>query len=134
MLLLCLGDDEGVGNLLFTGTSLDVGLLTVGWRVNRNNWNFTVKNGELRITSALTGTSFNLFQRYIYSAFKLENSRFIDNVLERQFPTSILNNITYHPSCSRPKVYTSWHAPYTIQADPYWPMVSFYEQGKYKVL
>ena len=70
---------------------------------------------------------------YVYSQFNISGSQIVTFNGE-SFPGTLLTNVTFEPRCSEPKHYLDFKAPYVFVADPFWPTVSVYEQGGYKIL
>lgn len=70
---------------------------------------------------------------YFYNQFKLNNSQILD-FNQNSFPGVIFPNITYNPRCLEPRLYLNFKPPFVFAADPYWPILTVYEQGRYKIL
>ena len=70
---------------------------------------------------------------YVYSAISIRDSRIYD-FSNKTFPATIFNNITFQPRCAEPKIYLDFKAPFVFVADPYWPIVSVFDQGGYRII
>lgn len=69
----------------------------------------------------------------MYSALTIRDSRIYD-FDNQTFPGTLFTNITFEPRCSDPQIYLDFKPPYVFVADPYWPIVTVYEQGGYKII
>jgi hypothetical protein len=69
----------------------------------------------------------------VYSAFNVINSRIYD-FDNKTFPGTLFTNIPLQPRCQEPQIFLDFKPPYLLRADPYWPIVTMYEQGGYKIL
>lgn len=96
---------------------------------NERGWNFTAQFGQLTIYYAAEPSR---KIDYIYAQFEIRDSNIYD-FNNRLFPATLFQNITYPPRCSEPRKYLDFQAPFVFVADPYWPIVSVYEQGGYKL-
>jgi hypothetical protein len=98
--------------------------------VNDRKWRFSAQFGQLTISHE-DDPSISIV--YIYSTVTVRDSRIYDfrNV---SFPGVLFNNISFEPRCSDPQSYIDFKPPYVFVANQYWPSVTVYEQGGYKIL
>lgn len=96
---------------------------------NNRNWTFNAQYGQLTIAN---GGNAGLSESYTYARFNMNNSNILDfNGIS--FPGAIFPNITFAPRCLEPRTYLNFKPAYVFVADPYWPIFTLYEQGRYKV-
>ena len=69
---------------------------------------------------------------YEFNQITIRDSKIYD-FRGNPFPSAIFKNITFEPRCNEPQAYLAFTPPYTFVADPYWPTVSVYEHGGYKI-
>jgi hypothetical protein len=70
---------------------------------------------------------------YQYITFLVNNSQITD-INSKTFPSAIFTNISFTPRCVEPRLYLDFKPPFLFVADPYWPVFTLYEQGRYKIL
>lgn len=97
---------------------------------NTRNWQFTAGAGEMGISQADNN---GITITYSYASFSINNSQIVD-FNGKTFPAAIFPNITYQPRCFEPRLYLDFKPPFLFVADPYWPVFTLYEQGRYKIL
>ena len=112
-------------------SNLDVDFTTrINPVANERRWKFIAEFGQLTI---YYGDNPALKHDYVFSFISIKNSRIYD-FSDRSFPASIFNNITFAPRCAEPRIYLEFKPPFVFTIDPYWPVVTLYEQGGYKVI
>lgn len=97
--------------------------------VNDGSWEFATFLGQFEITQI---NDAGLFVGYSYSSFTLNNS-WIYDFPGNTFPATIFPNISFPPRCVEPRLYIDFKPPYVLVLDPFWPIASVYEQGRYKI-
>jgi hypothetical protein len=98
--------------------------------INQRDWVFYTNLGQLNIEQY---NDAGLSTHYSYSRFTINNS-FIGDFLLTPFPGAIFPNITYWPRCLEPRLFIDYKPPYVFVIDPFWPIATVYEQGRYKVV
>lgn len=97
--------------------------------VNKRDWEFFAGFGQLDIRMF---SNPGIAISYTYARFLLNNSLILDFNGDT-FPKAIFPNITFQPRCQGPRIYLNYKPPFVFHADPYWPIFTLYEQGRYKV-
>jgi hypothetical protein len=121
---------QSSNNYIYPASKLEVTFMTqFGPVTNQNNWEFSTLLGQFDIVQI---NNPGLTISYSYSAFKLNNSLIYD-FPGSTFPATIFPNITFPPRCLEPRLYIDFKTPYVLVLDPFWPMASVYEQGRYKI-
>jgi hypothetical protein len=98
--------------------------------VNERNWMFSAQAGQLSISQSDNNA---ITVSYSYSTFTINNSQIVD-FNGNTFPAAIFPNVTFQPRCQEPRLYLNFKPPFLFVANPYWPVFTLYEQGRYKVL
>ena len=97
---------------------------------NLHNWKYIAEIGQLTIYYA-PNPAYQI--NYVYSSIVIRDSRIYD-FDNKTFPGILFTNITFEPRCFEPKHYIDFKPPYVFVADPYWPSVSVFDQGGYRII
>lgn len=97
---------------------------------NERRWKFIAEYGQLTVYFAENPA---IEMNYVYSSFTIRDSRIYD-FDNQTLPGTLFTNITLEPRCAEPKIYLDFKPPFVFVADPYWPIVTVYEQGGYKII
>jgi hypothetical protein len=97
---------------------------------NERRWKFIAEFGQLTV---YYGENPAIKFDHVYSSLTIRDSRIYD-FDNQTLPGTLFTNITLEPRCADPKIYLEFKPPYVFVADPYWPIVTVYEQGGYKII
>ena len=122
---------ESKATFVYPVSEISINFVTSFPEVNNlRNWQYFTSFGQLDI---LNLDNPGIKVSYSYSALTIKNSQILDFNGDF-FPTTIFPNITFPPRCLEPRLYLDFKPPYVLVLDPFWPIATVYEQGRYKIL